>query len=119
MPTRGGTCERLSSPVRPSTLRAIARNCAQTHAWGPPFETNGGSGVRVVLPFRGKTSATLSAREQAGLEGFKVGQPFSSAEYAKRAKVSLRTAATDLASLAERGLVVRSGVGRATRWSRT
>ena len=84
----------------------------------PRFEADA-SGVRVFLPFKGRATHTLSGREKAGLKGMKAGQPFSSGEYARAARVSLRTAATDLASLATRGIVVRSGIGRATRWSRT
>jgi ATP-dependent DNA helicase RecG len=83
----------------------------------PRFEDTG-AGIRVVLPFKGADAGALSARERAGLKGMKVGELFSSADYARRAQVSLRTAANDLASLASRGVVTRSGVGRATRWSR-
>lgn len=85
----------------------------------PRFEADAEAGVRVVLPYRGRAALALSPREKAGLKGLRPGQPFASAEYAKRAGVSLRTAVTDLASLANRGVVVRAGVGRATRWSRT
>ncbi len=63
--------------------------------------------------------AVLTQRERKGLKGTKAGELFSSSDYAQRATVSLRTAATELTSLEARGLVVRSGVGRATRWRRT
>jgi ATP-dependent DNA helicase RecG len=83
----------------------------------PRFE-DASAGIRVVLPFKGSGVGALSAREQAGLKGMKVGQSFSSADYARRAGVSARTAGTDLVSLEARGLVIRTGVGRATRWRR-
>lgn len=99
------------------TLKVIEALKREGHP-EPVFESQPGKGVRVFLPFKGAGAAVLSERERAGLKGVGAGRLLSSADYARRAEVSLRTAASDLARLEARGLVVRSGVGRATRWRR-
>lgn len=82
------------------------------------FEALGGGGVRVVLPLPGAGAAIIGEREAAVLERFARGAAFRSADWARRAKVSARTAAADLARLESRGLMKRVGRGKSTRWVR-
>lgn len=82
----------------------------------PIFQADA-AGVRATLPLE-QPSEPASARARSALKRLRVGKPFSSAEYAQAAKVSVRTAAMDLALLAQQGFVKRQGVGRATRWVR-
>ncbi len=82
----------------------------------PTFAANGGGGVTVTLPLPGAPLAD----DRAGrvLARFIAEKPFTSAQFAAKARVSARTAGLDLKRLESLGLVKRVGVGRATRWVR-
>lgn len=83
----------------------------------PRFVAGAETGVLVTLPL--SASVGLAAgRAASTLARFTAAKPFTSSQYAARAKVGLRTAATDLKGLEAQGLVKRVGVGRATRWVR-
>jgi ATP-dependent DNA helicase RecG len=85
---------------------------------GPVFDASDGAGLRVTLPLLGAESAGLTPRQAKVLKAFAKGASFRSADYAKKAGVSLRTAGLELKSLEGAGVVVRRGVGRTTRWAR-
>lgn len=99
------------------TLRMIDAMKANGNP-SPRFVGGTEAGVLVTLPL---TASVALAADRAGktLSRFAQNKPFSSAQYAKYAAVSLRTAASDLKRLEEQGLVRRTGIGRATRWLRT
>lgn len=84
----------------------------------PEFLAAPDQGVRVTLPVSGAPPFP-EGRPGTMLARFAPGKPFGSSDYAKKAKVSVRTAALDLRALEQRGLVRRTGTGRATRWVRT
>jgi ATP-dependent DNA helicase RecG len=85
----------------------------------PTFEAGRMDGVRVLLPLPGTTPAGLPTRLLSALAALPAGAPFRSAEYARIAGVSPRTAALDLAAAEAAGLARRVGTGRATRWRKT
>ncbi len=97
------------------TLRVIA---AMRRAGNPEvlFETTGDTGIRVVLPLAGAQPPGISPRATTTLSGFEPEELFRSADYARMAGVSVRTALGDLGELESIGLVERVGTGRATRW---
>lgn len=84
----------------------------------PQFVSGTDTGVRVTLPLVGG-AALPEDRAGKVLSRFTPGKAFASADFARRAKVALRTAGVDLQRLEQQGLVRRVGVGRATRWVRT
>jgi ATP-dependent DNA helicase RecG len=99
------------------TLRTIEA-MRSAHNPEPTFTASAETGVLVRLPLAGK-AAIPDTRAGTTLRKFSRDKKFSSAEFAARARVSIRTAAFDLKQLEEQGLVRRVGVGRATRWIRT
>ena len=82
------------------------------------FEADSGAGVRIALPLPGAAGAALGERAASVLDHFPRGAVFRSADWARRAMVSPRTAMSDLAHLEGLGLVKRVGRGRSTRWVR-
>jgi ATP-dependent DNA helicase RecG len=96
------------------SLRIIEAMAAQGNP-APTFEGGGDEGVRVTLPLAAPVDPH-SERARAAMKRLKRGTTFSSRDYARVARVSVRTAGLDLKSLEGQGLVKRVGVGRATRW---
>jgi ATP-dependent DNA helicase RecG len=83
----------------------------------PIFSAAEATGILATLPL-GRKAALPGDRAGRVLTQFPRSKPFGSAEFARRARVSLRTAGLDLKRLEAQGLVKRVGVGRATRWLR-
>jgi DNA-binding NtrC family response regulator len=66
-----------------------------------------------------RSERPLNPRQEVSLEGLRVGDRISSAEYAEAHGVSARTALRDLMELADGGYLVREGRKRGTRFRRS
>ena len=123
--------EHLSIPCNPLLARALYL-AGYIEEWGtgtlvvieamaaaglptPVFQEQDG-GFRVILPFAGRSAGRFPPRATRFLDDMPPGHEFKSSQYAAFTGVTVRTAQTDLASLAEAGLVESLGQGRSARW---